>query len=153
MLWQQLLSATTALPRGKAGASLHPTISGLLPGSLAPSCTLCRAVQCRCSKELHQALCAAGLMLLMGDAGVQIPGSALCNSFLIISFPSVELLEIWLPKLLQSAPQPAVLTAHGSPSTFKIRSLSDVHSTTFDSYMSKAERERRVYPLEQESWK
>lgn len=89
----------------------------------------------------------------MGDAGVQIPGSALCKSFLITSFPSVELLEIWLPKLLQSAPQPAVLTAHGSPSTFKIRSLSDVHSTTFDSYMSKAERERRVYPLEQESWK
>lgn len=145
MLWQQLLSATPALPRGKAGASLHPRVSGLLPGCWAPSCTLCRAVHCRCSKEPHQALGAAGLMLLVGDAGAQILGSALWNSFLITSFPSVELLlEIWLPKPLQSAPQPAVLTAHGSPSTFKIRSLSDVHSMTSDSYMSTAERERRV---------
>lgn len=73
--------------------------------------------------------------------------------FLITPSPVELLLEIWLPKLLQSAPKPAVLPAHGSPSTFKIRSLSDVHGTTFDSYMSKAERERRVYPLEQESWK
>lgn len=31
LLWQQLLSGTTALPRGKAWASLHPTVSGLLP--------------------------------------------------------------------------------------------------------------------------
>lgn len=54
LLWQQLLSGTTALPQGKAGALLHGSVSGLLPGSLAPSCTLCWAVQRRCSKELHQ---------------------------------------------------------------------------------------------------
>lgn len=54
LLWQQLLSGTTALPRGKAWASLYLRVSGLLPGSLAPSCTLCWAGRCRCCKEPHQ---------------------------------------------------------------------------------------------------
>lgn len=33
-----------------------------------------------------------------------------------------------------------MLTTDGSPSTFKIRPLSDVHSMTFNSYMNKVER-------------
>lgn len=102
-------------------------------------------------------LCAAGLMpaAVIWGADPRLCSVQLCTRqiFLITPFPAELLLEIWLPKLLQCAPQPAVLTAHGSQSTYKIRSLSDVHSTTFDLNMSKAERERRVYPLEQESWK
>lgn len=102
-------------------------------------------------------LCVAGLMLaavMLGYRSQALLCAALHEAVLPHhTIPLELLLEIWLPKLLQSAPQPAVATAHGSPSIFKIRSLSDVPSTTFDLYTSKAEREWCVYPLEQDSWK
>lgn len=102
---------------------------------------------------MTMALCAAGLpMSAMHDAGVLL-SAILYEAEFFLTTPFLLLESDWLPKLLQSDPQLVMLITDRSPSAFKIRSLSDAQSMTFNSYMNKAERKRRVYPLEQESWK
>lgn len=148
-------TSQTSHVRVNARVFLPPVVSGPPSLSLAPSCSLFRATLCRCSGRFKQdwnnyrAVCSWGTHPRVCSLQPRTRQSVSSLHHSLVELP----LELaWLPNcLFQSDLQLLMLNTSWSSPTFKIRSLSDVHTVTFSSYMTKAERKQRVYPLEQEN--